>query len=210
MKIGANWNESSKLTIRAEVFHKDHQNRFIGANDIVGTGSYGGLFVTGYTFTGIKLSVIYKPLPQLSFNTRYQPQSGEMSVTAGVANGGLAGEITSGKARGQQIGETVNWTPSGQIYLQGNINVVYNYLQTAYPKIVVESASTNIATPNSERQQQLCVVGSALWWASFSPSRLTHSWPGPGSGLTTIIRRSRLGGSPMGRASRSRAKTTQA
>jgi hypothetical protein len=177
VKIGANWNESSVLTIRAEVFRKDHQNRFIGSNDIIGTGSYGGLFVTGYNFTGVKLSVIYKPLPQLSFNTRYQPQTGDMSVTAGVANGGLAGEITSGKARGQQISESVNWTPSGQIYLQGNVNVVYNYIQTAYP-IVVESATTNIATPIQNANNNY-VVGSALCGFVLSKStdaQLSWSW----------------------------------
>ncbi len=159
-KVGANWNASGKLTIRAEVYHKDHENRFVGANDIIGTGSYGGLFVTGYTFTGIKLSVLYKPLPQLSFNTRYQPQSGDMSVTAGIPNGGQGSEITTGKARGQEISETINWTPSAQIYLQGNINVVYNYLQTAYPVVVV-SATTNIATPVQNANNNY-VVGSAL------------------------------------------------
>ena len=43
---------ASQLTLRAEVFRKDHQNRFIGANDIIGTASYGALYVTGYTLTG--------------------------------------------------------------------------------------------------------------------------------------------------------------
>lgn len=159
-KLGANWNASSKLTVRAELYRKDHENRFIGADDIIGTGSYGGLFVTGYIFTGVKLSVIYKPVPQLSFNTRYQPQSGNMSVTANVANGGLGSEITSGKARGQEISESINWTPSGQIYLQGNINVVYNYIQTAYPVVVV-SATTDIATPIQNANNNY-VVGSVL------------------------------------------------
>ncbi len=60
-KVGANWNASKFLTIRAEVFRKDHQNRFVGADDIIGTKSYGALYVTGYTFTGVKLSVILKP-----------------------------------------------------------------------------------------------------------------------------------------------------
>ncbi len=160
LKVGANWNASSMFTVRAEVYRKDHQNRFVGSNDIVGTGSYGGLFVTGYTFTGVKLSVIFKPLPQLSFNTRYQPQYGNMSVTAGIPNGGLGSEITSGKARAEMLSETVNWTPVAQFYFQGNINVVYSYLQTAWPVVVV-SAVTNIATPVNNADNNY-VTGSAL------------------------------------------------
>jgi hypothetical protein len=145
-KIGVNWNESSFLTIRAEVYRKDHQNRFIGENDIIGAGSTGALYVTGYTFTGAAISVIIKPLPELSFNTRYQPQQGMMSVTGNTVTGGTGYEITSGKASGQLISETADWTPSKQIYVQGNINVDYNYIQTAYPVVVV-SATTNIPTP---------------------------------------------------------------
>lgn len=159
-KIGANWNASHQLTIRAEVFRKDHQNRLIGANGIPGTASYGGLFVNGYTFTGVKLSVNYKPIPTLAFMTSYQPQSGNMSVTANVPNGGVGSEITSGKARGQQIGETVNWTPTGKFYVQGNVNVVYSYIQTAYP-IVVVSSTTNIASPIQNANNNY-VSGSAL------------------------------------------------
>ena len=159
-KIGMNWNESSQLTIRAELFRKDHQNRFVGADDVIGVASYGGLYVTGYTFTGAKLSVVFKPVPQLSFNTRYQPQSGNLSVTANVVNGGLGGEITSGKVRGQQISETINWTPISQFYLQGNINVVFNQIQTAYPVVVV-SAATGIASPIQNANNNY-ITGSAL------------------------------------------------
>jgi hypothetical protein len=177
VKIGANWNATSKLTFRAEVYRKDHQNKFIGANDIIGTGSYGGLFVTGYNFTGAKLSIIFKPLPELSFNTRYQPQYGDMAVTAGVVNGGLGTENTSGKARGQQISETVNWNPTGQFYFQGNVNVVYNYLQTAYPVVVV-SATTNIATPINNADNNY-VVGSVLCGFvvdKATDAQLRYSW----------------------------------
>ncbi len=159
-KVGANWNACTAFTLRAEVFRKDHQNQFIGANGIVGTASFGGLYATGYTFTGAAISAILRPSPQWSFNTRYQPQSGNMSVLANVVTGGLGSEITSGKARGQQLGETVNWTPTGKIYLQGNINVVYSYIQTAYPVVVV-SGTTNIPTPIQNANNNY-VSGSAL------------------------------------------------
>jgi hypothetical protein len=159
-KIGANWNASSQLTVRAEVFRKDHQNRFVGANDIIGTASYGALYVTGYTFTGLKFSVIVKPLPTLSFNTRYQPQSGMMSVTGNSVTGGLGNEITSGKASSHTISESVDWTPSSQLYVHGDISVVYNYLQTAYP-IVTTNATASIPSPIQNANNNY-VTGSAL------------------------------------------------
>ena len=145
-KVGLIWNASKMFTFRAEVFRKDHQNRFVGANDIVGTASYGALYATGYTFTGVKLSLVFNPIPELSFNTRYQPQSGTMSVVANAVTGGVGNEATSGNAKTQLISETVNWTPTASVYFQGNVNVNYSYIQTAYPTVVV-STTTNIPTP---------------------------------------------------------------
>jgi len=159
-KIGANWNVSSQLTIRAEVFRKDHKNQFIGATDIIGTASYGGLYMTGYSLNGAKLSIIYKPLPELTFNTRYQPQAGEMSVTGNTVTDGLGTEVTSGQLRIQEISESINWTPSTQIYLQGNVNLVYNSIQTTYPVVVV-STSTSVPTPFNNADNNY-VTASAL------------------------------------------------
>ena len=115
-------------------------------------------------------SLTYKPVPQLSFATRYQPQSGNMSVTANVVNGGLGSEITSGKVRGQQLGEPVNWTPTAKVYLQGSVNIVYSYIQTAYP--VVVSSTTNIATPIQNANNNY-VSGSAL--CGFVLDKLTNA-----------------------------------
>jgi hypothetical protein len=145
-KVGANCNLTSRFSVRAEVFRKDHQNRFIGSNDYVGTASYGALYATGYTFTGVKLTAIFKPTPQWSLSTRYQPQTGRMSVLANAVTGGAGNEATSGKASAQSISETIDWNPSAHVYLQGNLNVVYSQLQTAYPAVPV-STTTYIPTP---------------------------------------------------------------
>ena len=160
LKVGANWNASSLFTVRAEVFRKDHQNEFIGSDAIIGTKSYGSLFQTGYTFTGLTLSVICKPLPELSFNTRYQPQSGNMSVVGNTVTNGDGTEVTSGKSRAQMISETIDWTPYRQLYFQGNLNVVYDYLETAYPVVVV-SATTNVPTPIQNANNNY-ITGSVL------------------------------------------------
>lgn len=145
-KIGANWNATSQVTVRAELFRKDHQNRFIGADDVIGIASTGALYVTGYTFTGETVSLIYKPVQTLSFTTRFDGQDGMMSVTGNTITGGLGSEITSGKASLRTISEAFDWAPSGQFYLHGDVSLVYNYLQTAYPVVTVNAASS-IATP---------------------------------------------------------------
>jgi hypothetical protein len=159
-KVGFNWNPSTFLTVRAEVYRKDDQNQYVGANAIPGTASYGGFYATGFTFAGFKFSVILKPVPGLTFNSRYQPQSGFMAVTANTVNGGLGNEITSGKVVGQMFSESVNWTPAQWVYLQGNINVVYNYIQTSYPVVIV-SATTYVSPPvqNSDNNY---IASSAL------------------------------------------------
>jgi hypothetical protein len=159
-KIGANWNASKLFSVRAEVFRKDHQNQFVGTSDSTITKSFGGLYATGYAFTGVKLSLILKPAAGLSFTTRYQPQYGNMSVLGSTLTGGNGTEVTSGKARVQSISETVDWTPTRQLYMQGNINVVYNYLETSYP-VVVESTTTNYLLPIQNADNNY-ITGSAL------------------------------------------------
>jgi hypothetical protein len=165
LKFGANWNACAFFTARVEVYQKDHQNQFIGSDAFVGTGSYGGYFATGYNLDGAKISLIVKPLPTLSFNTRYQPQAGTVAVTAATVNGGNGNEITSGRARTQMISESLNWNPTPQYYVQANINLVYSYIQTAYPLVVV-SATTNIPTPiqnaNNNYITESLVAGAAI------------------------------------------------
>jgi hypothetical protein len=159
-KLGANWNPTQMWTFRAEIFRKDHQNRFIGANDYVGTASYGALYATGYTFTGLTFDVIFKPLPVLSFNTRVQDQDGNMSVTANTVTGGLGAESPSGKATIRMVSETIDWNPCKQIYVQANANAVYNTIQTAYPFVTINAANS-IAVPfvNSDNNY---ITGSAI------------------------------------------------
>ncbi|HVW22112.1 MAG TPA: hypothetical protein VHC86_12935 [Opitutaceae bacterium] len=159
-KVGANWNASAALTLRIEIFHNDHVNRFIGANDLVGTGSYGALYAIGYKLDGIRSTLIWKPLPVLTFTSAYQPQAGDLAVTANAVNGGLGTESPSGKIRIQSFSETVDWNPIKQFYAQGSVNVVYNYVQTAYPTVVV-SATSPIPPPFHNANNNY-VVGSAL------------------------------------------------
>jgi hypothetical protein len=145
-KVGVNFNACTQATLRVEVFSNDHKNTFIGSDDILGTASYGSLYVTGYNLQGLKTSLILKPFRELTFSTRYQAQSGNMSVLGNAGTDGNSTEVTSGRARLQQISETADYTPAKQVYLEGSVALNYNYIQTAYP-LVVPSATTNIAVP---------------------------------------------------------------
>jgi len=160
-KIGAVWSVNSRLTVRADVFRKDHQNRFVGANDYVGTASYGALYATGYALTGMTVSATYKPLPTWSFTTRYDSQSGMMSVTGNAITGGLDNEITSGKLSAQTISESIDWMPYKQFYVHGDISAAFNYLQTTYPVVVVNTTSPIIPPPIQNADNNY-VTGSVL------------------------------------------------
>jgi len=141
--LGANLNISSALILRGEVFQKDHENKFTGyANHV------GGLYVVGYDFTGIKLTAIWKPVPQLSFTTRYQPQKGTMDVTTEAT-----AKFDSMDAKSHLIGETVTWSPNKNVYLQGGVNLSYNYISTAYPRA---GGLGNLRGQNSDNNYVSC------------------------------------------------------
>jgi hypothetical protein len=164
-KLGANWNASSAVTLRVELFRKDHVNNFIGSNDYVGTGSYGAIFATGYALSGARATLVVRPLPVLTLTTAYTPQDGNMTVTSNGVTGlagpnNAPGESPSGKLRIQSFSETVDWTPIKQFYAQASINAVYNYIQTAYPTVVV-STTTYVPVPFHNANNNY-VVGSAL------------------------------------------------
>ena len=131
--LGANWRASSLLTLRAEVFNKDHKNRFDGYDVTTGTQ-----YVLGYDFTGVKLTATLKPLPTLSLTSRYVGQKGTMQVTSGTYSA-----YDSMDARNHTFGESLDWTPTRQFYFQGNVNVVFDDISTVYPRAGVAANGLN-------------------------------------------------------------------
>jgi len=128
--VGANWVPCPYFTLRGETFYKDHQNSFQGY-----ATSISSEYVLGYRLYGGTLTAIVSPLPTLSFTTRYILQTGQMDVTT-VGDPGLTSyaNYDSMNTKSHQIGETIDWNPIRQFYLQGNINVVFDTLRTAYPQ----------------------------------------------------------------------------
>lgn len=121
-KVGANWNASSALTLRGELFYKDHTNGFY---DRITAGDG---YVLGYEFMGEKLTAILKARSDLSFTTRFIHQTGKMDTTV---DSGLT--MKSNDTKVFSFGETIDWNPSASVYVQGNLNLVFNTIQTSYP-----------------------------------------------------------------------------
>jgi hypothetical protein len=122
LNLGFNWTQSSMLSLRGEVFRKDHSNRAIGYD--AGAGTH---FDLGYKFDGFKLTAIAKPTAQLSFTSRYVYQKGSAEV-AGILP--LFPTYDSMDVENHMLGETIDWNPNKQFYAQANVNLVYNVVKT--------------------------------------------------------------------------------
>ncbi len=141
-KIGANWAPSTLVSLRGEVFAKSHHDDFYDVEA-------GDRFNLGYDFNGLKLTATVHPLPTISCTTRYVLQVGKMDVTDSD------GTMNSGDSRSHQIGATVDWTPTKQFYLQGDVNFVFDQIKTSYPtatgaaRTVLHNGDNNYWTANA-------------------------------------------------------------
>lgn len=122
-KVGANWIVNPALTLRGEVYYKDHTNGFYGYNT-----SLGDSFVMGYEFFGTKLTAVAKPRQDLTFTTRMVRQTGKMDLTIDAGS-----TMRSNDAQNWQIGETIDFSPNAQTYVQANVNITFSTIQTGFP-----------------------------------------------------------------------------
>jgi hypothetical protein len=123
-KVGGVWTVSPLVNVRGEVFYKDHTNNITGY-----ASSAGSRFILGYQFAGEKLTVTAKASPELTFTTRYIHQKGKMDTTVDYGTSYESMDSTS-----DSIGETIDWNPTQQFYVQGNVNVVFATISTGYPR----------------------------------------------------------------------------
>ncbi|MEI6106582.1 MAG: hypothetical protein WCR49_06155 [Opitutae bacterium] len=123
-KVGANWTVNAMLSLRGEIFYKDHQSKFTGYSS-----SLGDSYVLGYEFQGYKLTGVIKPTSTLTFTSRYVGQKGKMNTTVDAGT-----EYQSMDSTSHMFGETLDWNPSNQAYVQANLNVVFATISTAYPR----------------------------------------------------------------------------
>ncbi len=124
--VGANWRQSSYLTVRADLFYKDNSTRSTGYSIDVGNN-----YQLDTQFTGVKFSVIVKPLATVTSTSRLVYQKGKAQVTGYLAT---TPEYDSMDAKNYTFSETVDWTPTAQLYVQANANLVFNVISTIYPR----------------------------------------------------------------------------
>lgn len=136
--VGANWHRSEALTLRADVSYKDHEYSSIAYGVHLGDR-----YVRNSQATAVKLTAIVRPSDKWTFTTRYINQIGAMQVEGYLPDKPAYDSMAS---RSHTIDETIDWNPSQQFYAQANVNVVYAYINTIYPRAgITPATSTNIA-----------------------------------------------------------------
>lgn len=125
LKVGANWVPAQFVTLRAEVYTKDHDNNFTG----YGT-SLGDYYNLQYNIEGAQFSAKIRPTAALAFTTRYIQQKGKAVI---VGNGFLL--TRANDAHRYQLSESIDWTPMKQFYMQANVNYVLDSIRTSYDQV---------------------------------------------------------------------------
>jgi hypothetical protein len=155
--IGANWRASSAFTLRAEPFLKVrslHLKGYDTKSYTTPTVNPGNSLNDNYQLdsndVGVKLTAIAKLGNAFTFTTRYIVQEGNKQVT-GVVVPTTVGGVTFPQADSMNstthtIGETIDWNPTPQFYMQASGNLVLNVISTVYPLAGAVPAPTAVAT----------------------------------------------------------------
>ena len=128
--VGMSWKVSPVMSLRAELFTKDHENDFAGYDDVLGRD-----YALNYDIYGTKLTAVVKPTHALSSTTRYVLQKSKSKVfhsgltTVGVINGTVDGSDSSRHS----ISESITWSVSKALYIQANGTMVFDQMRTMYP-----------------------------------------------------------------------------
>jgi hypothetical protein len=128
--VGMSWKINPVMSVRAELFTKDHENDFAGYDDVLGRD-----YALNYDIYGTKLTAVVKPTNALSITTRYILQKSKSKVfhsgltTVGVINGTVDGSDSSRHS----ISESITWSVSKALYIQANGTMVFDQMRTMYP-----------------------------------------------------------------------------
>ncbi len=130
--VGMSWTVNPAMSLRAELFTKDHENDFAGYDDVLGRD-----YALNYDIYGTKLTAVVRPSNTVSITSRYVLQKSKSKVfhsgltTAGAINGTVDGSDSSRHS----ISEGITWNVSKALYVQGNGTMVFDTMQTMYPWI---------------------------------------------------------------------------
>jgi hypothetical protein len=129
VKLGANWSPNISFTLRPELFTKDHEDRFVGYG-----ASLGNYYLLNYDIYGARVTAIARVLPGLTFNTRYVVQRGKADLAdANPSRPEVNAKSNANDSRRYQLCETIDWVPNKSLYVQGNVNLVYDTIVTSLP-----------------------------------------------------------------------------
>jgi hypothetical protein len=143
--LGALWTMSPRLSFRAEAFRKDHSDTSAGYATWGNPGVQpnGDYYLLSSISKGYKVTAIVKPTPVVTFTTRVVAQRNKMTVTGYLPT---YPEYDSLKGRNYMVSESIDWTPTAQVYFQFTGTVNYNVISTIYPRA---GATIATATANS-------------------------------------------------------------
>ena len=138
--LGANWRQSNFLTLRGEVFQKDHKDNTVG----FGTAAaiLGDYYLLDSQYHGYKLTALAKPVAELGFTTRFISQHGKMQVTGFLPTFPAYDSLN---AKNYLISESIDWTPNSACYVQLTGTAAYNVISTIYPRAGVTPATVSAA-----------------------------------------------------------------
>jgi hypothetical protein len=137
-KLGANWAPSTFLNVRAEVYSKDHENRYDGY------AATTGYYILDYDIYGTRVTATMRPLNNWALTTRYVTQFGKAAVTED-----RAGKSDSNDSKRHMISETITWSPSKVFFVQGDATLVYDSINTAHGKVTGLAADVIRNTDNN-------------------------------------------------------------
>jgi hypothetical protein len=174
--VGGSWRASAQVNLRGEIFHKDNTNNAVGY--LARSDGFVDNYDLGYRYNGTKVTARFTPDARIAFTLRYVYQEGKATVT-GISVTGTTGSYAvtypkydSMDMTNQMFGATIDWTPTNQFYMQANVNVVANKINTIYPRAgtVPAAGSTPSWDANSVLQDSIndYVSGSLLAGAVLS------------------------------------------
>ena len=145
-KLGANWKQSVNVTLRAELFSKTRKL------DSAGYGlRIGDYYLLDAQDTGVKLTGLIRLSDTLSTTTRYVYQNSEMQVTGYLPTYPAYDSL---KGKNHMIGETIDWNPNRNTYVQLNGNWVFNVINTIYPRAGITVATATAIAFDTNRVLQ--------------------------------------------------------
>ncbi len=124
-----NWYPKAGMTVAAQYYFKTNQNDYDARRDNTpaGTADRYPAFISDQDFetNDFNIRVSWRPAALLGLVTRYDHQQSKIiSQEVGLQ------KVQSSKLTSHIISQSVTWSPSGRLFLNANVNLTYDTLET--------------------------------------------------------------------------------